>query len=164
MILAANSEIKSLFERLRREAKHASIKKCSERGCTLKIDRKMRCLILKGEMLCASSMKISDCLIFCIIGDCLIVCIAELKQKTIHAKDVLIKLQNSSEQALELIKRCEGGNAKCDFYHLVLARGWHPSEYNVLTRNNIKIKGKRYSILPKRCGANLASILRYQEG
>ena len=136
----------------------ATIRNCSEQNCKLRLDGLSNFIILKGERIC-KNRKICDCIIF-IIKNCIIIGIVELKSKTVHAREILKKLHNGSVTALRILKKCSNKEIKKEFYHLVLCKGWSSSsEYIKLTKEKIIIEGKRYNIIPKRCGISFSALI-----
>lgn len=45
------------------------------------------------------------------------------------------------------------------FYHLILFKRWHPSAFRVISNKRVTIKGKRYNIIPKRCGISFSDVI-----
>ncbi len=130
---------------------------CSERNCKLKLHDLCNYVVLKGEKLC-KDQRICDCIIFIeetAIG------IVELKSKTAHSNEIKEKLTNGTLIALNILKNCNNNQSKFDFYHIVLCKAWSSSEYRVITSEKIEISGKRYYIIPKRCGVSFSEIIRY---
>lgn len=114
-------------------------------------------IILKGEKVCAGR-KICDFIIFA-RNDRVIIGIVELKSKTIHANEIKQKLTNGSEIALDILEKNCGKQIDYEIYHLVLCKSWHPSEYKAITSRKITLKGKKYFIIPKRCGSRFSEII-----
>jgi len=133
----------------------AVIPRCSEMGCKLRLNGLSNYVVLKGESLC-KDRRICDCIIF--TGG-IIIGIAELKSKTAHSSEIEEKLTNGLEIALNILEECRDNDIKFEFYHLVLAKKWHSSEYKVLTRKKIVVKGKRYDIIPKRCEISFSEVI-----
>ncbi len=137
---------------------NAIIRRCSEKGCSLKLDGLGNRIVLKGEII-YEDRKICDCIIFA--GDnCIIIGIVELKSKTIHSSEIREKLENGSEIALDILEKCSSNRVKFEFYHVVLSKGWRSAEHKIISRRNkIKVRGKRYDIIPKRCGVSFSMII-----
>jgi hypothetical protein len=69
-------------------------------------------------------------------------------------------LEVGTRFAFRILNQCNKENRPCKFLHLVLARRWHrPTEYRVITSRRVEVGGKRYRILPKRCGVSLAGLI-----
>jgi hypothetical protein len=111
--------------------------------------------VLKGERIC-QDRRICDCIIF--TGG-IIIGIVELKSKTAHSSEIEEKLTAGSEIALNILEGCSDNDIKFEFYHLVLAKKWHSSEYKVITSRKIVVRGKRYDIIPKRCGVSFSAVI-----
>lgn len=138
----------------------AAVTRCFERGCELKFNGLDKYVVLKGERVCRDR-KMCDCIIFKARGY-IIIGIAELKSKTAHSSEIVEKLTNGSEIALDILK--EGvikykRSLMYQFCHLVLCKKWHTSEYKVISREKITVKGKRYDIILKRCGVSFSEII-----
>jgi hypothetical protein len=85
--------------------------------------------------------------------------IIELKSKTVHADEVVDKLTNGTEAALEISAQWANKQVSLRIYHLVLAQSWHPSQYKVITTRKITVGGKKYGILPQRCGVSFSQVI-----
>ena len=85
--------------------------------------------------------------------------IVELKSKTTHASEIVEKLTNGSKIVLNLLKRCVDNHMKFEFYHIVLSKRWHISEYQVIKSKKITVNGKRYDIRLKKCGISFSEII-----
>lgn len=95
----------------------ALLSSCEENKCALKKPKEWThdTLILKGEDLAKNiendtekNIKMCDCIVFVLTNnDTLHVIIAELKSKTVHAKELIEKLTNiDGEKYNILTKRC----------------------------------------------------------
>lgn len=133
---------------------NAIIPRCSEMGCMLKLNGLSNHIVLKGETIC-QNRRICDCIIF---TEGIIIGIVELKSRTVHSSEIEEKLTNGSEIALNILDECNN-DMKFEFYHLVLAKKWHSSEYKVITSRKIVVRGKRYHVIPKRCGISFSAII-----
>jgi len=145
----------SVIDCIKNNFTNAIIPRCSERSCRLKLNSLSNYVVLKGERIC-QDRRICDCIIFTreiIIG------IVELKSKTAHSSEIEEKLTNGSEIALNILESCSNNGIKFEFYHLVLAKKWHSSEYKVITSRKIVVRGKRYHVIPKRCGISFSAII-----
>lgn len=136
---------------------NAIITRCSEMGCRLKLDGLSNYVILKGERIC-QDRRICDCIIF-IRDDSIIIGIVELKSKTAHSSEIEEKLTNGSLIALKILERCCDNSVKFEFYHLVLSKSWYSSEYMVIISRKIRVRGKKYEIIPKRCGVSFSKVI-----
>ena len=130
---------------------------CRERRCKLSLNGLSNHVVLKGEKIC-TDRKICDCIVFA-IDNCVIIGIVELKSKDIHASEIVKKLTNGSEIALNILERCKSNYMKFEFYHLVLWKSCDPTEYEVITSRRIIIRGKKHKIIPKRCGSSFSEII-----
>ena len=140
----------------------ARIRRCSESGCKLVLDRLPNRVILKGERL-VQDRKICDCIIFAIYEEAkgnLIVGIVELKSKTVDVDSVVKKLTNGSELALNILENCQKDLRNLKFYHVILSKGESSSKLKTLKRRKILFRGKRYNIIHKRCGESFWQIVR----
>lgn len=136
---------------------YAVIGCCSEKNCELVLKGLNNYVVLKGEKL-LPDRKSCDCIIF-ESDNYFIIGIVELKSKTVHASDILEKLSNSSIPPLKILEQCDESNLDFQFYPIVLAKKWHPSEFKVLSNKRITIRGKKYSIILKRCGIFFTQII-----
>lgn len=136
---------------------NAIIPRCYEMGCHLRLNGLNNYVILKGERMC-KDRKICDCIIFT-SDNYIIIGIVELKSKTVHSSEIIEKLTNGLKIALDILEEC---NDKCmmyEFYPIVLCKSWHTSEYRIIIKGKIKIKGKRYNIIPKKCGISFSTVI-----
>jgi hypothetical protein len=99
-----------------------------------------------------------DCIIFA-TNKRIIIGIVELKSKTAHPSEIIEKLTNSSEVALSTLEKCRRNFTRLDFYHIVLCKGWDSSEHRVITSRRIVVRGKKYDIIPKRCGVSFSEVI-----
>ncbi len=136
---------------------NAIIARCSEMGCRLRLNGLSNYVILKGERIC-EDRRICDCIIFT-RDNCMIIGIVELKSKTIHSNQIIEKLTNGSKIALDILEECSDNGMNFEFYHLVLCKRWHSSEYRVIISKKIIVGGKRYDIIPKRCGVSFSAVI-----
>ena len=120
---------------------NAIIARCSDMGCRLRLNGLSNHVVLKGERIC-KDRRICDCIIFT-RDNCIIIGIAELKSKTAHSSEIVEKLTNGSEIALDILEECSDNRMEFEFYHLVLCKRWRPSEYKVIINKKIIIRGKK---------------------
>lgn len=135
----------------------AIVARCSERGCKLRLSGLGNHVVLKGERVC-KDRRICDCIIFT-RDSYVIIGIVELKSKTIHSGEIVEKLTNGSEIALDVLRECSDNCPTFDFYHIILCKSWHPSEYRVIVSRKIIVRGKRYDIIPRRCGVSFSALI-----
>jgi len=121
-----------VINRIKTDFSNAVVASCSERSCKLRLNGLSNRVVLKGERTC-QDRRICDCIIF-IKDRCIIIGIVELKSKTIHSSEIVEKLTNGSEIALNILEECSDKRMKFDFYHLVLCKRWHTSQYKVIIR------------------------------
>ena len=145
----------SVIDRIRNNFTNAIIHRCSEMGCRLRLNGLSNRVVLKGERIC-QDRRICDCIIF---TGSIIIGIVELKSKTANSSEIEEKLTNGSEIALNILERCCDNDIKFEFYHIVLAKKWRSSEYKAINSRKIVVRGKRYDIIPKRCGVSFAAII-----
>ena len=131
----------------------AIINSCAEKGCKLELNDLEEHIVLKGEKI-LQDRKMCDCIIFLkhVVG------FVELKSKTVHATEVVEKLTNGTKAAIDILEGCNN-STDFNFFHIVLAKKWNSSEYRVITKKKIKIRGKRYDIIPKKCGTSFCQII-----
>ncbi len=158
MLINTKEFIKSCLADIKQHYDDALIAKCSERNCKLRLDGLENYLILKGERIC-QDQKICDCIIFK-ANDHFIVGIIELKSRVSHANEIIRKLENTSDIALEILENVGCHRINYQLFHLVLSKRWPPPEYRVITQRKIIVRGKQYRIIPKRCGKSFAVIMR----
>lgn len=146
-----------VLDRIRKTRSHAMVRRCAQRNCRLVLDGLGNHVVLKGEFIC-KDRKICDCIIF-VQNRHVIIAIAELKSRVAHSVEILEKLRNGSEIALDILEHCSQAHVEFEFYHIVLAKSWSTSEYRVITNRKIRVRGKKYSIIPKRCGCSLSDLI-----
>ena len=132
--------------------------RCSEGGCELKLDGLKKYIVVKGDKIC-KDRKICDCIIFTEIDNLPTIGVIELKSKTVHANEVVEKLDNGSKIALDILEKCSDNRLKYEFCHIVLCRRWSSSEYIAIKSRKIAIRGNKCSIIPKRCGVSFSAVI-----
>jgi len=137
---------------------HAAMARCSEQHCELRLGGLSHYVVLKGERVCPDR-KMCDCIVFVMMDDRMIIGIVELKSRTAHAREVIEKLTNASKSALKILDECGDRLVGLEFYHLVLSKRWNSSEYRVITGHKVSVRGKKYHIIPKRCGTSFAAVM-----
>ncbi len=133
------------------------IARCSEVGCKLKLNNLNNHVVLKGENIC-QDRKICDCIIF-VRDNPVIIGIIELKSRNIHSSEIVEKLTNGSEIALDILEKCRDNDMKFEFYHIALCKSWRSSEYRVIKSKKIVVNGKKYDIIPKKCGESFSMLI-----
>lgn len=147
----------TLLERIRRRFRSVLRKRCSERGCELRLHGLTDYVVLNGDRICPDR-RMCDCIVFSEARD-LILGIVELKGRTVHANEVIDKLTNASEVAVAILESANRGHLSFQMYHLVLAKRWSTSEYAVLKQKRITVRGRRRYIIPKRCGISFCELI-----
>lgn len=145
------------IDRIKSDLAHALRRRCSESGCTLRLDGLRNRVVLKGEGIC-QDRKMCDCIVFVPNGS-VIIGIVELKGKTVHTSEVADKLTNSAEIALDIFEKYVDRRMKPRFRHLLLHRGLDGSERRKIERRRIKVGGKGYDIITKRCGVRFRDVI-----
>jgi len=149
------------IQNVRNKFDYAVMSRCQEAGCELKLSNLTNYIVLKGELL-YKDKKMADCIIFVKCDSKIAVGIIELKSKTVHVKEVIEKLTNSLEVTLKILE-----DLSCNFqysiYLIVLSKKWDHSEYRIITSKKIKLHGKSYLILPKKCNDSFSLILKRYE-
>lgn len=143
------------------------IKECKEQGCKLICDkRKFRYFIIfKGEKITkklTESIKICDCFIYCDFSnaDSLIVALVELKSESIKPREIKEKFNNSAEKIKYMISICNGINTtKIKFFPILLSRKINPIDRKAIAMISIRFE-KDYSLINKKCGADLLEIIK----
>ena len=146
-----------VISRIKRDFSKGLAKNCSERGCRLRLNGLSNRVILKGEKICEDH-KVCDFILF-VNNNHIIIGIVELKSKTVHPSEVVEKLTNGSEIALNILGKSTNKPITVNFYHLVLAKGWRPFEYKVITSKKIIVREQKYHIIPKRCRVFFSTII-----
>ena len=147
----------SVINRIKNIHTNAIISRCYEMGCRLKLNGLNNYIILKGEKMCIDR-KICDCIIF-ISENYITVGIVELKSKTVHASEIVEKLTNGLKIALNILNECNGNCILNEFYLIVLHKSIHISEYQKIIRSRIELEGKKYNIIPKKCGTSFSALI-----
>jgi len=147
-----------MLEVIKGNLTHAVVERCAEQHCELRLDGLSNYVVLKGEQVCPDR-RMCDCIIFVATESGVTIGIVELKSKTAHASEVIEKLTNASESALEILDGCGVRTAKPEFWHLVLSKRWDASEYRVITNRKIIVGGKKYPVIPKRCGTCFSAVI-----
>jgi len=154
------------IDRIKRDFAHALRRGCFDKGCKLKLDDLDVYVVLKGEAILEDKAnrqdppKMCDCIVF-VSGSPVIIGIVELKSKTSHSSAVADKFTNSSEIALEILRKCAGSNVNFEFLHILLHKGLDPTEHRKMQKQRIRVRGKggKYDIVTKRCGTSFSSVI-----
>ena len=142
---------------IREKYAHAVRCKCEESGCRLGLKNLAEYVILRGDNLC-SDQRMCDCIVFHARRS-IIIGVVELKSKTVHARTVVKKLQNSSKMASTIMGECFGEHQQFEILPIVLAKSWAPVEMRILARGKTRVKGKKQDILMRRCGEDFSGIM-----
>ncbi len=145
------------IEHVRANYRAAIIPRCEERGCKLGLGSMPAHVTLKGESL-RGDRRMCDCIVIAAHGTSLTITLVELKSKTAHAREVCEKLENGTRAALDLLHEC--GCSPSRLYHLALAKRWDASELAVVSKARLRVYGRTYGVLAKRCGASLHAVVR----
>ena len=143
---------------IKNDCSEEMVNHCSERNCKLKLTGMSNYVVLEGERIC-SDHKICDCVIFTVENNQIIIGIIELKSKTAHSSEIEKKLINGSKVALDMLEKCNDKRLKFNFYHIVLSKTWSSSERRIIVSKRIRIGGKEYDIIPKKCGLSFLELL-----
>jgi hypothetical protein len=145
------------IDRIKSRFAHALRRGCSEKRCTLRLQGLGNYAVLNGERICPDR-KMCDCIIFVANGS-VIIGIVELKSKTAHSSDIAEKLTNSSETALDILQRCADSGVDFRLCHLALSKKWKTIELRKIRKERVRIRGKVYSIITKRCGVSFSTVI-----
>jgi hypothetical protein len=140
----------------------AIINHCEEKSCKLKLVGLNNYVILKGEKVrekICSERKICDCIIFTLGGEYVVIGIIELKSRTVHASEIEEQLTNGLEVALDILKKCNDEHLKLDVYPIVLSKARSSSELRMIASKRIRVGGKKYDIIPKKCGLSFTESI-----
>lgn len=152
------------IDRIKRDLAHALRQRCSERGCTLRLQGLRNHVVLKGEEILQDrqdrKLPMCDCIIFVTDGS-VTIGVVELKSKTADPSQIESKLTNSSRAALDIVEKYTDSRTEIRLYHLVLCKRWRPIEHRAIASKRIKVRGKReeYSIITKRCGVSFSAVI-----
>ncbi len=136
----------------------AIVNHCSERSCKLKLTGLSNHIILKGEKIC-NDRRICDCIIFTIEDEQVVIGIIELKGRTAHSSEIEEKLTNGLEIASDILEQCNIERFKSEFYLIALCKSLKSSEYRIISSRKIYFRGKRYDIIPKKCGLSFFNLI-----
>lgn len=153
----------TLITSIKRNYKDAIISTCHERRCKLDLQKIKSFIILKGEKLIEESeAPICDCIIF--IGEKNIeISLVELKSGSPGISGCVEKFKYGIDIAFDILNKCRETQIKYRIYFIILSGYITTSEYKKLKREKVKFKGKKYSIIRKKCGESLTNILSNYE-
>lgn len=152
------------MDRIKSDFAHALRRRCSERGCTLRLGGLGNHIVLKGEELCSDRqsrrLPMCDCIIFVADGS-IIIGIVELKSRTADPGQIEKKLTNSSRIALDILQNYIDTRIEPEFYHIVLCKKWRTAEHTAIRNRKIKVRGKsrKYDIITDHCGVSLSTVI-----
>jgi len=138
--------------------KRAERRRCREGKCSLRLKEVGDFLLIKGDLV-RSDVKMCDCIIFLQTPAPTLV-LAELKAKTVHAREVGEKMRNAVGTLADLIARCPSLGTCSRFLALALAKGWTRSELKMLAQEHVTFAGNKHRIRHARCGARLSELLQ----
>lgn len=153
------------MDRIKSDFAHALRRRCSERGCTLRLGGLGNHVVLNGEELRPDRQSrrlppVCDCIIFVADGS-IIVGIVELKSRTADPGQIEKKLTNSSRMALDILQNYIDRRIEPEFYHIVLCKKWRTAEHGAITNRKIRVRGKgrKYDIITDHCGVSLSTVI-----
>ncbi len=152
------------MDRIKTDFAHALRRRCSERGCTLRLGGLGNHIVLKGEELCpdrqSRRLPMCDCIIFVADGS-IIIGIVELKSRTADPDQIEKKLTNSSRMALDILGKYLDSRIEPVLYHIVLCKRWHTAEYRAITNRKIRVRGRseKYDIITDHCGSSFSTVI-----
>lgn len=139
---------------------YAIAKECSEAGCKLKLKGLKEYVILKGEKIACKKHKICDYIIFTLSEGYIYIGVVELKSKTVHVEETIEKLRKCSDIAIDILEQFNNNLMNSTiFFHIILSKRLHTSEHEVITKRRIIVRGKKYPIIPQRCGVYFYDII-----
>jgi hypothetical protein len=144
-----------LLEYIERNHHNLIIRRCSEKGCRLRVDNLGNHVIIKGERL-YRQCKICDCIV---ITEENKIALVELKGKTAHVNQIFEKLENCAEAASTLVVENNQNPRDFKLCFVVLCKNWRVSEYRLITGHRIRHQGKKYDIYAKKSGTSLIGLL-----
>ncbi len=148
-----NSEYADIIDLIRSKFSYAVITRCSEKKCNLGLEKLGTFVALKGELVCQDSQKMCDCIIFKANSD-FDIGIVELKGKNPNASEVIEKISNGKDIALDIIKDQLENMNEVKFHLLALAKGWDNTQNRKIKTEKINIRGKAHYIKTPRCGVS----------
>ena len=149
----------NILKYLKNQYKYAVKDKCEEPGtnCTLSLKDLDKYIVLKGEEV-QPRQSICDCIVF-VEKEAVIAGVIELKSKTVDVSKVMQQLTNGLKFVFEAIKDSDINSHLMKIYVVVLAKKWRKHEYDIIKKKKILMYGKKYLILPKRCGIYFSEII-----
>jgi hypothetical protein len=155
MAPAALAEIRSHVARRLRSAMR---QQCREGRCKLGLEAVPAFVLLKGELV-RPNERMCDCIIF-LGSPSPAVVLAELKGRTVHAREVGEKLRNAAKAVADIIGECPSFGAQLGFLPITLAKQWTRSELKALGMESVMFAGVKHDIRHARCGARLSDLLK----
>ena len=149
----------SLTECIRENFGDGLVRRCADSGCRLGLKGLESFLVLKGERLCEHE-RISDCIIF---ADNVLIGIVELKSKTAHANQIIDKLTNAASLTLAILRKCGTRSSDFEILFIVLCKAWRVSDHRIISNRRIRLKGRNFGIVTKKCGTNLATLTKFAQ-
>ncbi len=144
-----------IVQEIKDEYHNAKVDCCTENKCKLHVDTGKNFVILKGELLVNQSKKICDCIIF---HDDEKIALVELKSHNLDVTDIIEKLTNAGKESSS-IATSHGANDPL-FFVILLAKSYKNYViHDKIQKATVKIQGKSYSILAKKCGDSLKKII-----
>ncbi len=135
----------------------AARRQCREGKCSLGLDGIGEFVMLKGELV-RPNKTMCDCIIFLGVLPPMVV-LAELKAKTVHAREVGRKLRNAASAVADILSECPSFGARPRLLSLTLAKRWTISELKVLERESLTFAAQSHRIHHDRCGVRLSDIM-----
>ncbi len=132
-------------------------RQCREGKCSLGLDSVGEFVMLKGELV-RPNKAMCDCIVFLVAPPPMVV-LAELKAKTVHAREVGRKLRNAARAVADIITGCPSFGVRPRLLPLTLANRWTRSELKVLELESVTFAGKSHPIGHHHCGDRLSDIL-----
>jgi|GEM_PF-1339326 len=139
---------------------NAVVTRYSEGRCKLKLGNLTDYVVLKGEELCIN-IKICDFIIFSEEKH-VIVGVVELKSKSVHVREIMEKLNNGLNTALQILEECADylpPNTKIKLCPLVLYRRISTQEHRVLKSKKLIVRGRKIDVFLRKCGASFSRII-----
>ena len=144
-----------IVQKIKRKYNFAKLDCCDEQ-CSICIDTAKNYAILKGELLVQTQPeKICDCIIF---QDDKKIIIVELKSNSLSVGKIKDKFTNSGKKAVSMASALESSHFS--LFMILLAKSYkNYFAQDRIRRIKVNIYGKKYPILPKKCGASLKAII-----
>lgn len=150
----------SIVDCVKNNYMNAVVTRYSEGRCKLKLGSLTNYVVLKGEEL-RMNIRICDFVIFS-EEKYVIVGVVELKSKSIHAREIMEKLDNGLNIALQILKECAdylAPDTEIKLCPLVLHRGISTQEHRVLKSKKLLVRGRKIDVFLRKCGASFSRII-----